>query len=176
MIRAWLQKNNAPVSILHFAPQRGLTHRLRNMRDIIYRTTDLCAPGVDVHVDITQLPFEPDAFECVICSHVLEHIPNDAAAISEIHRVLTRPGIAFVQVPYVGSRLTDEDPGVTDSKERLRRFGQTDHVRMYGYDLVDRLQEPGFDVESRFAGAMLNEAEMCRFGLWNLPTFVCYKL
>ena len=41
--------------------------------------------------DIGRLPFESDAFDLVICSEVLEHIPDEERAVREIVRVL-KPG------------------------------------------------------------------------------------
>jgi hypothetical protein len=45
-----------------------------------------------------------------------------------------------VQVPWRPDRLTDEDPTATE-EERVRRFGQHDHVRYYGRDFEDRVRE-----------------------------------
>lgn len=45
--------------------------------------------------DITRLPFEDQSFDLVLCSEVLEHIPNDAAAIAELLRIL-KPGCQLV--------------------------------------------------------------------------------
>lgn len=41
---------------------------------------------------------------------------------------------------------TVEDPSETDPNERIRRFGQKDHVRMYGMDICSRLEDAGFGV------------------------------
>jgi hypothetical protein len=38
--------------------------------------------------------------------------------------------------------MTDEDPDAP-VEERIRRFGQADHVRMYGADFEDRLAKAG---------------------------------
>ncbi|TYT74949.1 class I SAM-dependent methyltransferase [Desulfobotulus mexicanus] len=49
--------------------------------------------------DITRLPFRNQAFDAVICSEVMEHIPNDKAAAAELVRV-ARPGAdVVVSVP-----------------------------------------------------------------------------
>nr|WP_303649961.1 class I SAM-dependent methyltransferase [Desulfobotulus pelophilus] len=49
--------------------------------------------------DITQLPFRDHAFDAVICSEVMEHIPDDASAARELVRV-ARPGAdVVVSVP-----------------------------------------------------------------------------
>lgn len=49
--------------------------------------------------DVTRLPFADAAFSVVICSEVLEHIPDDAAAIAEMIRVLEKEGLLVVSVP-----------------------------------------------------------------------------
>ena len=49
--------------------------------------------------DATLLPFEDGSFDRVIVSEVLEHIPDDAAAMKEIARVLKPHGKAAVTVP-----------------------------------------------------------------------------
>ncbi len=45
--------------------------------------------------DITRLPFKDNSFDLVICSEVLEHIPNDRKAVAELTRVL-KPGKQLV--------------------------------------------------------------------------------
>jgi predicted SAM-dependent methyltransferase len=100
---------------------------------------------VMVRLDVTRLPFSADSFDAIYCSHVLEHVPDDAAAMAELHRVLRRPGWAILQVPVL-REVTDEDPTVITPEERLQRFGQQDHVRVYGLDYVDRLERNGFVV------------------------------
>ena len=47
----------------------------------------------------TLLPFGQGAFDAVVASDVLEHISDDGAAISEIHRVLRLGGAAIISVP-----------------------------------------------------------------------------
>lgn len=49
--------------------------------------------------DATCLPFDDAAFDCVIASEVLEHIPDDGAAIAELARVLRPGGTLAVTVP-----------------------------------------------------------------------------
>jgi ubiquinone/menaquinone biosynthesis C-methylase UbiE len=52
-----------------------------------------------VHGDITQLPFEPETFDRVICTEVLEHVPKDRDVLAEIWRVLRPGGLVAVAVP-----------------------------------------------------------------------------
>jgi hypothetical protein len=65
----------------------------------------------------------------------------------ECRRVIDPNGWLAVQVPIRGSS-TDEDLTVVDPKARERRFGQSDHVRTYGLDIVDRLTTAGFVVST----------------------------
>ncbi|HEX6786115.1 MAG TPA: class I SAM-dependent methyltransferase, partial [Acidimicrobiales bacterium] len=52
-----------------------------------------------VQGDGTRLPFEDGAFDRVIASEVLEHIPDDQAALDELARVLRPGGTMAVTVP-----------------------------------------------------------------------------
>ena len=49
--------------------------------------------------DVTRLPFPDGAFDVVICSEVLEHIPDNRKAVSELMRVLRPGGDLVVSVP-----------------------------------------------------------------------------
>jgi len=56
--------------------------------------------------DILALPFRDDFFDLVICSEVLEHIPDDRAAMDEIVRVLKPGKNLVVSVPrYFPERI-----------------------------------------------------------------------
>ena len=61
---------------------------------------DACA--VAVQGDALALPFADATFDRVICSEVLEHIPEDLAAMRELARVLRRGGTMAVTVPRRG--------------------------------------------------------------------------
>ena len=49
--------------------------------------------------DTMNLPFKDASFDKIICSEVLEHIPDDQQCIREIVRVLKEDGILAVSVP-----------------------------------------------------------------------------
>jgi len=61
---------------------------------------DACAAAVQG--DALALPFADATFDRVICSEVLEHIPDDLAAMGELARVLRRGGTMAVTVPRQG--------------------------------------------------------------------------
>lgn len=49
--------------------------------------------------DVTKLPFADGCFDAVICAEVLEHIPENRAAVAEMLRVLKPGGDLVVTVP-----------------------------------------------------------------------------
>jgi ubiquinone/menaquinone biosynthesis C-methylase UbiE len=57
------------------------------------------AAAVALSADATRLPFPDGAFDAIIAAEILEHIPDDAAAMAEIARVLRPGGTVAVTVP-----------------------------------------------------------------------------
>jgi SAM-dependent methyltransferase len=136
-------------SLLHFSPEWCLSRRLRATPGLRYVTADLDPAGVDLQLDITGLDLEDDAFDAVICSHVLEHVPDDARAMRELRRIAAPGGFCLVMVPLALHRAeTYEDASITAPEDREREFLQHDHVRLYAPDVADRLRAAGFDVET----------------------------
>ncbi len=166
-----------PVNLLFFAPSWGLEQWFCQRSEFRCTTTDLAAPGVDFHADITNLLVADSSYDLIVCSHVLEHVPDDAKAISEMFRILRQGGNALIQVPLNNSsEQTDEDPSITDPSERARRFGQFDHVRLYGNDIIERLKAPGFKVEAVRLMQNFDSETSKRLGLWDDTVFVCEKI
>jgi SAM-dependent methyltransferase len=139
--------------LLHIAPELGLA-------DVFAATTTLDYVPADLdrqryrHLknlqsfDLQSAPYPDHSFDWIICNHVLEHIPDDRKAMREMHRMLKPGGTAILQVPLaLKLSTTREDPSIRDEAERIRLFGQRDHVRLYGRDYYDRLRDAGFDVE-----------------------------
>ena len=139
---------NAPLKLLHFAPEQAFYKRFKKLDNLDYTTTDLNSPLADVKADICNLPFSDNSFDVILCNHVLEHIPDDTKAMQELYRVLKPGGWGIFQIPQDLKReKTFEDNTITDRKERPRIFGQYDHVRIYGRDYFDKLRSIGFTVE-----------------------------
>ncbi len=94
-----------------------------------------------VHGDALDLPFEDSSFDRIIAAEVLEHIPDDIAAISELHRVLAPGGRIAVTVP---SAFPEKVNWVLDSDYYNTPGG---HVRIYRKaELADRLGDAGLRV------------------------------
>ena len=157
--------------LLHVAPERFYFDRLSKHPLVDYTAGDKFDPGYEypkgtIDMDITRIQFPESTFDAVICSHVLEHVPDDGLAMRELLRVLKPGGWAIIQVPLSKAMArTDEDITITDPKERERRFGQHDHFRLYGLDLKDKLQAAGFGVEVVAYTDKFTPAERFRAGL-----------
>lgn len=119
---------------------------------------------VDALACLTRLPLRDGSVDLLVCYHVLEHVADDAAAMHEIARVLSPRGIALLQVPIRMGVLTEEDPAAPP-EERLRRFGQVDHVRWYGDDFDARLSAAGLSSVRVTPPALLGEAAVEWFHL-----------
>ncbi|MHB8894445.1 MAG: class I SAM-dependent methyltransferase [Candidatus Geothermincolia bacterium] len=135
------------LSVLHIAPEPNLQKVLSSSPNIAYTSADLSSPLATIKMDIVDTPFDDEEFDVVLCNHVLEHVPDDTAALAELFRVLKSPGWAVLQVPVSMSlEHTFADPGVVTPEERERVFGQSDHVRIYARDYKDKLESAGFSV------------------------------
>jgi len=141
------------LKVFHVAPEGCIRALLNRIPNIDYTA------GMKYHegyyydrntnkLDITDLQFEDNAFDVIICNHVLEHIREDLKAIGELYRVLKPGGWAILQVPI--SKIletTFEDPSVTTPEGRENIFGQFNHFRIYGQDYQSRLNSQGFIVK-----------------------------
>jgi predicted SAM-dependent methyltransferase len=161
--------------MLHFAPEKSIMPRLKKLAHLDYITADLYKKAM-VKVDITDIQYPDDSFNIVYCSHVLEHIDDDRLAMRELYRVLKPQGWAVLMVPIAGEK-TLEDPSVTDPVERERLFGQHNHVRQYGTDFKERLEEAGFNVRAMYPVDIVPAEEMKRFSIpaSEHPVYFCTK-
>jgi len=62
---------------------------------------------LDYVCDITQIPVDDGAFDVVICTEVLEHVPNPISALQELCRVTCEGGRLFISAP-LGSGVHQE--------------------------------------------------------------------
>lgn len=133
-------------AVLHVAPEARVRAFLAP-RVETYVATDLTrgvssyAGELSAAADLTRLPFRPESFDLVLASHVLEHIPDDRAAVREIHRVLRPGGIALLPVPITHGGPTIEYDAPHPHEEM--------HVRAPGLDYFRRFEESGFAVVVR---------------------------
>jgi len=162
--------------MLHVAPESIFESKFRKVPTLNYFTADLNNPKAMCNLDITNIPFPDNCFDVIYCSHVLEHVPDDRKALREFLRVLRTGGWALLQVPITAEK-TFENPSIIDPFERKRLFGQIDHVRRYGPDYKERLEEAGFKTKVLSAGSVLkNKNDFLRFAIQeNRMIFYCMK-
>jgi SAM-dependent methyltransferase len=162
--------------LLHFAPEQCFRQMFAAMPNLEYFTTDYCEPA-DTNMDITRLALRDGAFDVILCMHVLEHIPDDRRAMSELFRVLKPGGWAILQVPLDASReQTYEDWNITAPEDRRRHFGQEDHVRWYGRDYKARLESAGFQVTADGYVRSFSPAQIRHYGLMaDEDIYICRK-
>ena len=120
----------------------------KGMKNLDYTTGDLISPWADIKFDVHDIPFDENSFDVVICNHVLEHVKDSHKVMTEFYRVMKPGGWGIFQVPIdTNNPKTEEDPNVTDPKERERLYCQDDHVRLFGLDYGKRLEKAGFKVK-----------------------------
>jgi SAM-dependent methyltransferase len=96
---------------------------------IKFVTADLFPQTGSIRLDMTNIDLPDAQFDMVYASHVLEHIPDDRAAIREVYRVLKPGGVAILPVPVVAEKTVDYPEAVPTEEY---------HVRAPGLDYFDR--------------------------------------
>ena len=133
-------------SILYFAPGRCESEWIKR-NGIVYTTADLCR-NADLKLDIQNTQLPDSSYDVIICNHVLEHVADFRLALREMYRILLTSGSFICSFPMDPSVETlDEDPAVQTGEERLLRFGQSDHLRVFGMHPEQFLTDAGFTVE-----------------------------
>lgn len=151
--------------ILHFAPEKNISYLIKRNPDIDYYTGDI-AKGKAKHItDITDIQYANASMDYVICNHVLEHIPDVDQAIAEIKRVLKDSGKFIFSFPVNMDDNTFEDQEIKTPADRLKYYGQEDHVRIYGRDFEDIYKNYGFDLKIYSPKMMLKDDEIEQLGL-----------
>jgi SAM-dependent methyltransferase len=132
--------------ILHFSPSRSLYRILKTDERIDYISSDFEDEFIaEYNYDITNIDCVDNSFDLIICYHILEHIINDEKAMRELYRVLRPGGICLIQTPFQKGEDIFEDYSIVTKEERLKFFGQDDHVRVYSAKgLANRLIKNSF--------------------------------
>lgn len=176
-IYLYLNKNNIfkttkNIKILHFAPEWYFYNKFKKNKNIDYNPCDFNPNQKQFEkmtvqkVDITNIPYEDNYFDLIICNHVLEHVINDTKAMNELYRVLKPKGFGILQVPLDYNRdKTFEDENITEPEEREKNFGQWDHVRWYGKDYPKKLKSAGFKVKEDKFVENLGDENIRKYGL-----------
>ena len=164
------------IDLLHVAPEKVFYDIFRNQENINYLTADLNdkPPHVMEKMDLQDIQYPDNTFDFIYCSHVLEHVPDDRKAIDELYRVLKPNGKALILVPLNRSLdKTLEDPSYNTPELRLKHYHQSDHLRYYGPDFTDKLEDAGFKIlldEIEFI-ENIDEEDIKKYGIDKAITF-----
>lgn len=158
-----LDKDNC--TILHFAAEGINSNLILTNKTCKYITADIEPGRCDIICDMTNLNmFDDNTFDYIIANHVMEHIQDESKAISELKRVLKHDGIIILSFPICTDMLTYEDPSITTEAGRWQAFGQGDHVRLYGTDFRERLENYGLSVKVYSPETELTPEEIIKYG------------
>ena len=154
---------NYSSKIIHFSPEPSLERNFFRKNFSNYFTADIIKNKSDFIIDLQNFNFEEKNFDLVICNHVLEHIEDDNIALENIYSILKPGGLAILQVPL--STIIDIDfkkEGVASDIERLKFYGQSDHVRIYSEkNFLQKIKKIGFSIN---VNEMISEKN-------NLPSY-----
>jgi SAM-dependent methyltransferase len=153
--------------VLHFAPERHLCAKIRELNPRRYIMGDLFSDDPSVEkIDVTAIDYPDKSFDFVICNHVLEHIEDIDTALKELFRILKRGGYAILQTPYSAILENSfKDKNIHTDALRKVFYGQEDHVRVFGQDLFNMLKAQGFTLELQRHQIVLAAFDCQKFGV-----------
>lgn len=151
--------------VLDIGPSYCFSKLCRSLSNIQYVSIDLFPKIAMIKMDLKNLAFRKNFFDCMICFHVLEHVKDDLSAMREMFRVLRPGGWALVQVPIDVNRAKTFENFNVPEKNYETIYGQSDHVRIYGLDFKHRLESVGFCVRIDSYIDELNDETINKYGL-----------
>jgi len=152
-------------NVLHIAPEKFSYRMMHANPKCDYYAGDIMR-GVTMHqIDLTNLQFKDDFFDYIIANHVLEHIPNELKAFEEMKRVLNKDGKCILSFPVCLDMDTFEDSKIVSKEDRIKYYGEWNHVRLYGRDYQKRIEQYGFHVKTMIPKEQMSKEDVGRYGL-----------
>ena len=91
----------------------------------------------NIFADVTRTPIKPASIDCILCTEVLEHLPNPQACVDEIFRLLRTDGLVFASTPFFYPIHADPYDFQRFTEDGLRylfrEFKSVEVYRMGGY-------------------------------------------
>jgi SAM-dependent methyltransferase len=167
MLLLYLQMYNVfdgPLHILDMAPNGCFTNYVQKIDHITYISSDLTSPTAMVWSDITRMAMADNSLDLIVCPHILEHVPDDGSAFSELGRILRPSGFGLLMVPVTGMETYEVPGSLLADNEKL--YGQHDHVRRYGMDICTRMRSAGLEVEILDMFQLFGDESCRKYGLY----------
>ncbi len=145
-------RNNGITNMLGFDIMPELVHTARK---------EYAVKNVFV-ANASRIPLRNESIDICLLYNVIEHCSNPAKVLEEVHRVLKKEGILYMDVPN-GRSMGD----------RIFRwggivfYGKTSHIQTFTFDKVSRLlRNAGFEIKAQKTarGIFINYPQLERFG------------
>ena len=176
-MNAWIRTNEArSLRIAEINRIDGLHEVLSGLPEFTY--SDFNPEGGTENVrseDLTRLTYPDAAFDLVLTSESLEHVPDLGRALFEIHRVLAPGGRHIFTVPLLPGiphtfprSVLHPDGSIRHLKPEIRHPGGDVGYPVFtefGADLDEILTKAGFEVEMAFGPVRdddLGQVWICR--------------
>lgn len=163
--------------VAHFAPERSLSAFILAQSPANYLRIDLnTLRPIEIQTNIENIAIATGVVDILMANHVLEHIGDLERGLGELHRILKPGGLAILQTPF-SSKIHNTfcDTGIDSDHARLHAYGQSDHVRLFGRDIVDRICAPGFKPLVKKHDELLNSVDPAIFGVNALEPFFLFE-
>jgi len=95
----------------------------------VERSANKLQKRADVFADLRRLPISAECFDIVLCTQVLEHVPEPERVIAEAQRILRSGGLLILSVPFMAAE--HEEP--------------RDYFRFTSFGIIELLQRCGFE-------------------------------
>ena len=66
----------------------------------------------DHNLNLMEINLDDEQFDCIICHHVIEHVPNDRTAMSGLLRILKKGGLLILSLPMGNIEKTIDNGSV----------------------------------------------------------------
>lgn len=154
ILAVWSEQNLASLRdkhILYFALENGMKRWFKRY-GLAVTTADLFY-AADLKLDMVSIEQPDCSWDIVVCNHVLEHVMDYKKALSELHRILVPGGRLICSFPIDDNFetvyedvLLVEDVSREADWQRINKFGQRTHFRIFGRDSTELLEMAGFTV------------------------------
>lgn len=88
---------------------------------------------IDIVSDITNIPLNPNSFDVILCSEVLEHVVDPLSALGELTRILKIDGLLILTAPFMS--MTHYAP--YHYSTGFNKYFYTHHLEKLGYEIME---------------------------------------